>query len=249
MPRYYKITSEDECRHGLQYADGLVVDPVPFQPSGDCAPGGIYFVGRDIFAFLGYGPWVREVTLPPDAQVYENPGTPEKWKADRVILGPRRRWSDPAVMQDLLDAGADVHADEDYALRRAAADGHADCVRLLLDAGADVHAGEDLALRWAAWNGHADCVRLLLDAGADVHADADLALRWAAESGHADCVRLLLDAGADVHAGQDNALRWAARNNRADCVKMLQEHVSAERVGHVSNCPIGSILREAGRDV
>ena len=41
--------------------------------------------------------------------------------------------------------------------------GHADVVKTLLMAGADVHAENDEALRWASMNGHADVVKILED--------------------------------------------------------------------------------------
>ena len=46
-------------------------------------------------------------------------------------------------------------------------------MKLLLDYGADVHADNDLALRWATKDGHLDVVKLLLDSGADIHAIGD----------------------------------------------------------------------------
>jgi hypothetical protein len=89
--KYYKITNTDECHKGLQYKTGLNIDPKPWNPRGDCESGGIYFAKGDILSFLNYGPYIREVTIPADAQVYKNPGTPEKWKANKVILGQRRK--------------------------------------------------------------------------------------------------------------------------------------------------------------
>jgi len=69
--------------------------------------------------------------------------------------------------------------------------GKTEFVKYLLDAGADVHAIDDYALRWASNNGHADVVKLLLDAGADVHADNDHALQLASYNGHTDVVNIL----------------------------------------------------------
>lgn len=46
---------------------------------------------------------------------------------------------------------------------------YTETVRLLLDQGADVHAQNEAALRWAASNGHAETVRLLQDRDGDVH--------------------------------------------------------------------------------
>lgn len=103
--KFYKILDETECHNGLQYKTGLNIDPIPFNPSGDCEPGGIYYAREDILYFLDYGPWIREVTLPDDARTYLNPRLPVKWKADKVILGERRRINDE-VIEELLDEGA-----------------------------------------------------------------------------------------------------------------------------------------------
>ena len=127
------------------------------------------------------------------------------------------------VVRCLLDADADVHAENDKALRWASNYGHLEVVRCLLDAGADVHAENDLALRLASFEGHLEVVRCLLDAGADVHAYSDQALRWASKNGYLEVVRRLLDAGADVHARDDRALIWASENNHLEIVKILKE--------------------------
>jgi hypothetical protein len=37
-------------------------------------------------------PWIRSVQLPPDARVHKESN--RKWKADRVLLGPRIAWDD-----------------------------------------------------------------------------------------------------------------------------------------------------------
>ena len=81
----------------------------------------------------------------------------------------------------------------DDALWICARYGKADYVQYLLDAGANVHAENDYALQWASDNGHEKVVKLLLDAGADVHAEDDLALRWASHNGHEKVVKLLKD--------------------------------------------------------
>jgi ankyrin repeat protein len=64
------------------------------------------------------------------------------------------------VVQFTLLAGADVHAEDDQALRLASLAGHADVLRVLLNAGADVHALNDEALRLASRHGHADVVQM-----------------------------------------------------------------------------------------
>jgi len=106
----YKILKEDEKHGGMQYRTGFNKDALPFNPSGDCAPGGMYFAREDILAFLEYGPWIRSVTLTPESQVYENPhklGEFRKWKTDCFILGERRRIT-AEIIEELLSLGANV---------------------------------------------------------------------------------------------------------------------------------------------
>ena len=190
--KFWKLLNEAENHHNLQFCTGRVDDPLPWNPHGDCEPGGIYFTdAENIFNFLDFGPWIRIVEVPEDAEIYENPGIPKKWKASAVILGERRNIWDVEVIKELIEAGADVHAREDWALRMAAHNGHLQIVEELLKAGADVHAREDWALLWAAETGHLAVVELLLKAGADVHAREDEALRMAAQNGHLEVVRLL----------------------------------------------------------
>jgi len=61
----------------------------------------------------------------------------------------------------LLNAGANVHAKDNYALRLASINGHERIVELLLNAGANVHAIDNYALRVASTNGHERVVELL----------------------------------------------------------------------------------------
>jgi ankyrin repeat protein len=70
--------------------------------------------------------------------------------------------------------------------------GHLNVVQLLLDHGADIHAQNDAALRWSVSNGHLDVVHLLLDHGADIHALNDDALCWSAQGGYLNIVKLFL---------------------------------------------------------
>src|SRR3989344_4836464 len=102
--------------------------------------------------------------------------------------------------------------------------GYLDEVVSLLEHGADIHANNDLALRSSAQNGHLPVVQFLLEQGADIHADNDLALRWSACYGHLSVVQFLLEQGADIHAKNDCALRWSAENRHLAIVQYLLEH-------------------------
>ena len=219
--KYYKIVNP-KGHNGLIYHEGINVDPLPFNPSGDCEPGGIYFAKEDILTFINYGTELYEVE--PIGEVYENPGEPKKYKAHKVNLKYMGKLVDNIEM--LINDGADVHAKGDYALRFAAKNGYHNIVKLLIKHGADIHAENDYALRWAAENGHYGTVKLLLKHGADIHANKDTALRWATENGRYKVVKLLLNNGANIHANNDDALRWAKYNGDEKMIKLLESYIN-----------------------
>jgi hypothetical protein len=92
MVQFYKLLAVDLCHcNGFIYQEGLNVDPLPFDPSGTCQPGGLYFTTLEYLPIWHRTIWplIADVTLPPDARVYAEPcGT--KWKADRLVLSDIR---------------------------------------------------------------------------------------------------------------------------------------------------------------
>ena len=166
------FSNEQEKHYSMQYKTGLNVNCEPFNPAGVCTSGGIYFTRKDILAFLNYGPWIRQVILPEDAQVYEDPWFLKKWKTDKIILGERKRINLSGI-KELICEGADIHAREDFALRWASENGHLEIVKFLMENGADIHAENDCALRWASENGHLEIVKFLIENEADIHARED----------------------------------------------------------------------------
>ena len=91
-----------------------------------------------------------------------------------MVYGARHGYEE--IVKSALKDGADINADNDYALSLAAEDGNTETVRLLSDEGAKIHVDNDAALRLAADNGHTETVKVLLDRGASIHADNDSAL-------------------------------------------------------------------------
>jgi len=85
----------------------------------------------------------------------------------------------------------DDFSKEDF-LITSAKYGMIEYVKYLLQAGANIHAISDCALRQASFNGHVEVVKILLDAGADIHANNDQALQWAKEEGYKDIVKILV---------------------------------------------------------
>jgi hypothetical protein len=85
--KYYKMLTADMWHRGFQYKEGLNVDHVPFNPSGVCRHGGLYYTSHKHLAEWCSPGWplIADVTVPVDAQVYAEPcGT--KWKADQLVL-------------------------------------------------------------------------------------------------------------------------------------------------------------------
>jgi ankyrin repeat protein len=76
-------------------------------------------------------------------------------------------------------------------LINACRDGDLELVKYCLREGANIHAQNDFALRWASQNGHIEVVKYLVSQGADIHTFDDLALQWASENGHIEVVKYL----------------------------------------------------------
>jgi hypothetical protein len=95
---YIKILSEDLKHNGFQYKEGLNVDTIPFNPTGSCLPGGLYFTDEKyLLDFLGYGTKIADVEIPSNAKVYRDGN---KWKADKIILKNIRDIKDLPQWQD-----------------------------------------------------------------------------------------------------------------------------------------------------
>ena len=98
-----------------------------------------------------------------------------------------------SVVKYLIQKGANVHAQRNYALRRAACNGHLSVVKSLISSGANVHAENDAALQLSAERGHLPVVKFLVKSGAYIHANNNAALRWSSEKGHLSVVNFLLN--------------------------------------------------------
>jgi ankyrin repeat protein len=82
-------------------------------------------------------------------------------------------------------------------LRWSAENGQLETVKYLIEQGANIHANNDWALRWSARYGQLEIIKYLVEQGADIHADDDEALRESAENGQLETVKYLIEQGAD----------------------------------------------------
>ncbi len=100
--KYVKVLNESLNHNGFQYKLGLNEDTLPFNPAGECEPGGLYFTTMD--AFVGYlyrGTLIADVDLPEGESVYTDPEENYNFKAHRIIISNIRpikelpQWQDP----------------------------------------------------------------------------------------------------------------------------------------------------------
>lgn len=136
---------------------------------------------------------------------------------DRLIEASKV--GDLETVQYLIENGADVHADNYYAFRWAAYNGHLGVVRLLVSVGADIHSFDDYAFRSASCYGRLEMVKFLVSIGAKIHAKNDYAIRHASGNGHLETVKYLVSIGANVHNG--GAIHCASCNGHLETVKFL----------------------------
>ena len=83
-PPYYKFIKRNHLHYKMTYKLGLNVDINPFNPSGMCSEGGLYFTsGNHIGHYVNYGPVLCEIELCEDSKVWFEG---EKAKTDKFII-------------------------------------------------------------------------------------------------------------------------------------------------------------------
>ena len=220
--KFFKITNKKEKHHGFQYTDGLNILKEPFAETGSCVPGGLYFTdANNIFEFLDFGVYLREITLPLDDPDFKIVTDNTKWRANKIILGKRYNLWERETFEYLVSVGADVHVDNDFAIRYASEEGHLDVVKYLVSIGADIHADNNYAVRHASEEGHLEVVKYLVELGSDIHAQNEYAVRRASKNGHLEVIKYLVSVGANIHADNNYAVRHASVNDHVDVVKYL----------------------------
>lgn len=99
--------------------------------------------------------------------------------------------------------------------------GELEVVKYLIILGADIHENNERALRWCASNGRLKMVEFLVQCGANIHANDEEALRLSAANGNMKMIKFLIKCGADIHARDDYALRMSAENYHFKVVNYL----------------------------
>lgn len=150
-----------------------------------------------------------------------------------------------ATVRLLLDRGADVHAQNEKALRVACSNGDERIVQQLLDHGANVSANENTSLYplHVAALGYGESrlgvIKSLLRHGAKASSmDSSPLCAAVRTGGGTEVLTDLLDAGADVCAAKGTPLRLAAQVRNHDVIRLLLQRGAA----YPAHCPPPSLF-------
>ena len=102
------------------------------------------------------------------------------------------------IIESLHINGADITADNNYAIELVSRNGHLEVLKYLHENGADITAKDNCAIRCASGNGHLEVAKYLHTNGADITAENNCAIRWASENGHLEVVKYLYTNGSDI---------------------------------------------------
>ena len=219
-------------------------------------------------------PGSDSINGPPAQILAECPIKPKPRTTAVGSLHDAARQGDTALMERLLENGANIEEKADEYLERplhlAARGGHRSTVEYLLDRGADIEAKnrcDITALLGAAYYGHKPIVECLLDRGADIEAkdkDGVSALSRAIFYSHKSIVECLLDRGANIEAKDrcgNTALIRAAYYSHKPIVECLLDrgadieakdnngYTALIRAAYYGHKPIVECLLDRGADI
>ncbi|ANB50965.1 hypothetical protein [Powai lake megavirus] len=129
---YCKVLSSNFNQKGYQYNEGLNVLDKPFESTGSCVPGGLYFTNiENIFKFINYGIYLVKVTVPVDAQIVKDPDN-DKWRADKIIISDKKDLRQIDTIKYLVDNGANIKRDYHFVIDFAINNGLHDILEYIL---------------------------------------------------------------------------------------------------------------------
>jgi len=217
--KFYKILNEEENHNGLQYKTGLNIDPLPFNPSGTCRSGGMYYAQKDILVFLYIGPWIREVTLCPNSNIYKDPGYgAEKWKTDKFILGERTRINSK-IIEDLIQEGAYVDGNCSYSLAWCLRNGKLDMSKVIIENDKSNCYDITYILYNIKKENRIEFIKLLVKNKKLFL--INYIMLFAAENNDKKLLSFSLNQGADINFMRDKAIYLAILNGNFEIMKFL----------------------------
>ena len=148
---------------------------------------------------------------------------------------------------------ADIHADDEWALRCVAENGHLDIVKYLAEEQhADIHINNEYALKWAAESEHFDTVKYLVEEQhADIHIDDEYVLRFAAWNEHLEIALYFVDQGAEYDSLQEheetlpiyNKIIEHVQEKEKQAEQSKQQQLYTKNIGVLKNTPSHKTVR------
>ena len=101
---------------------------------------------------------------------------------------------------------------------------HVSLVKHALEKGANVHYNEDRALRFACLAGQLDIVKHLVKSGADINVSNSAPFFVSSFYGHLDVVKFLVDLDVSINVEVwGRSIKWANSNQHFEVVKYLEK--------------------------
>jgi hypothetical protein len=97
----------------------------------------------------------------------------------------------------LIDSKADIHTQNEEALRTAVIYNNLKIMNRLIGCGANIRVNNDFCVGYAAISNYIDIVNRLIECGTNIHAYYENILCETADFGHREMTYILLDNGAD----------------------------------------------------
>ena len=187
-----KILSEDMKLRGFQYKIGVNEYVKPNILGGDYREGFRFYLIEDICRYLSHGTKLAMVSVPDEEDV--GIGYKE-FSAYRMVIEKVLQLNEildkVSGWECLILNGADITADNSYAVRWAVLNGYLEVVEFLHGNGADITANKNAAIRYAAVGGYLEIVKYLHENGADITAKDAYVICLAEANGHTDVVEYL----------------------------------------------------------
>ena len=216
---FYEINcsgTDEKYQYAYRNQNGFDVSPDIFIPVEKNSEKNFFFTdAKNVFKFLDDDcVYLKEIILPliKDFEMIQIDN--DRWSANKIIFGKTHKLNKIKTWKYLIKSGADIHANNDRAVRWASYNGYLDIVKYLQKLGAGISTD---ALEEASRNGHLEIVKYLVEFGAKISADA---LKEASRNGHLEIVKYLVEFGAKISA---DALKEASRNGYLEIVKYLVE--------------------------
>ncbi|AAV51020.1 putative ankyrin repeat protein [Acanthamoeba castellanii mimivirus] len=205
----------------------------------------------NVFDFLKYGIYLREITLPTNNTNFKLYTENGKLSANIINFDVKHKLSDPETFDYLVEKGAnikphlvnilfwasnhgflniikyvhkygiDLRTNNDYALRLACKGGHNNVVKFFIRNGLDPKASNDFAICWAAEFGHYETVKILIKYNLDITTCSNYALRYACKNGYITLANYLIENGADISAGDNYCIKIASEKGHYYMVNYL----------------------------